>query len=471
MHYTGIDTDFFCPNPTIPRLPIVLFVGRLVPNKGCEYLIRAVTRVQEVMPEIKLVVIGHGPQREQLEQQAAACLRNFEFLGAQPPALVRNWMNRAKVFSSPSLVTAIAQEGFGMVFVEAQAMGLPVVSCPVGGIPEGVAHEQTGFLVPERDSEALRLNYFFYSRTKTYGQNSVKQDRPASTRLFNLRKQAALLENIYEGTLTAWNRRASSRMNQNGQQPPRPILIEAELNNPPHKANSQTGEPMDRNNKVSAVIPTRNRPHLVLRAVRSALAQTYKHLEVIVVVDGPDAVTSDALATIRDVRLRVITLPQSQGAQIARNTGIEAAQGDWIALLDDDDEWLPEKTGLQIERAQSSKFRYPIISSQFVFRTPNYELVWPRRQPYEPLSEYLLARNSLSMGEGLLSTITLFFPKDLFRYASFTPDLKRCQEVDWVLRASRQDGAGIEFIPQPLAVANQAAERASITRCQTGGPL
>jgi glycosyltransferase involved in cell wall biosynthesis len=220
---------------------------------------------------------------------------------------------------------------------------------------------------------------------------------------------------------------------------------------------------MDRNNKVSAVIPTRNRPHLVLRAVRSALAQTYEDLEVIVVVDGPDPATSNALATIGDDRLRVIILPQSQGAQTARNTGIEAAQGDWIALLDDDDEWLPEKTELQIERAQSSEFRYPIISSQFFFRTPDYELVWPRRQPYEPLSEYLLARNSLSMGEGLLSTITLFFPKDLFRYVSFTPDLKRCQEVDWVLRASRQDGAGIEFIPQPLAVANQAAERASIT--------
>jgi glycosyltransferase involved in cell wall biosynthesis len=209
---------------------------------------------------------------------------------------------------------------------------------------------------------------------------------------------------------------------------------------------------MDRNNTVTAVIPTRDRPQLVLRAVRSALAQTYKELEVIVVVDGPDAVTSDALATIVDDRLRVIVLPQSQGAQIARNTGIEAAHGDWIALLDDDDEWLPEKTELQIDRATRSTFRYPIISSKFIFRTPDYELVWPRREPYEPLSEYMLARDSCSRGEGWLPTITLLFPKDLFRYAPFAPDLKRCQDVDWVLRATRHDGAGIEFIPQPLAI-------------------
>ena len=209
---------------------------------------------------------------------------------------------------------------------------------------------------------------------------------------------------------------------------------------------------MNRNNTVTAVIPTRNRPQLVLRAVRSALEQTYKELEVIVVVDGPDAVTSDALGTIQDARLRVIVLPRSLGAQIARNTGIEAARGDWIALLDDDDEWLPEKTELQMERAKISTFRYPIMSSQFFVRTPGCQLVWPRRQPYEPLSEYVLARDSCSRGEGWLHTITLLFPKDLSPYAPFTPDLKRCQDVDWVLRASRQDGVGFEFITRPLAV-------------------
>ena len=209
---------------------------------------------------------------------------------------------------------------------------------------------------------------------------------------------------------------------------------------------------MNRNNTVTAVIPTRNRPELVLRAVRSALAQTYKELEVIVVVDGPDGATSDALGTIKDTRLRVIVLPRSQGAQTARNTGIEAARGDWIALLDDDDEWLPEKTELQIERAKGSIFQYPIISSQFIFRTLDYELIWPRRKPYEPLSEYMLARDSCSRGEGWLPTITLFFPKDLFHYAPFSPDLKRCHDVDWVLRATRQKGAGIEFLSRPLAI-------------------
>lgn len=231
---------------------------------------------------------------------------------------------------------------------------------------------------------------------------------------------------------------------------------------PPKKLTAK-GERMNRNNKVSAVIPTRNRPDLVLRAVRSALAQSHENLEVIVVVDGPDAATSNALKTIGDDRLRVIVSSRSQGVANARNMGVEAADGDWIAFLDDDDEWLPEKTTLQMERANASTFRYPIVCSQLYFRTPKYELVWPRRQPYEPLSEYLLARNSWSMGEGLLSPITVLFPKCLFSYANFNSHLIRCEDVDWILRVSNQDGAGIEFIPRPLAVAHQAAAWASLS--------
>ena len=220
---------------------------------------------------------------------------------------------------------------------------------------------------------------------------------------------------------------------------------------------------MSRNNTVSAVIPTRGRPQLVLRAVGSALAQAYKNLEVIVVLDGPDVATSSVLAAIRDDRLRVITLTQAQGAQRARNAGIEAARGDWIALLDDDDEWLPEKTGLQMALATHSTFRYPIVSSQFFARSSSYQLIWPRRLPYQPISEYLLARDSWSMGEGILSTITLLFPKDLYGYVQLAPDLKRGHDVDWLLRACRHEGAGIEFIPRPLAVAYQSEENPRIT--------
>jgi len=220
---------------------------------------------------------------------------------------------------------------------------------------------------------------------------------------------------------------------------------------------------MRRNNTVSAVIPTRNRPHLVQRAVRSALAQEYADLEVVVVVDGPDSATENVLADVSDKRLRIIVLPRPVGAAGARNLGVAAAWGDWIAFLDDDDEWLPEKTTLQMKAAQSSKFLYPIVSSQLIARTSRYELVWPRTLPLKPLSEYLLARQSWSYGDGLLSTSTLLFPKDLYCQVPFQAGLARHQDLDWMLRATEHAGTGIEFVPKPLAVWHQAERRKSIS--------
>ena len=202
VHYTGIDTDCFAPHPGISRSPIVLFVGRLVPKKGCEYLVRAMSRVQEIVPDVKLVVIGDGPRRHELEQQAAMTLKRFCFLGTQTPSVVKNWMNRATLFCTPSVTAESGDaEGFGMVFAEAQAMGLPVVTFASGGIPEVVADGLTGFLVPERDSEALasRLLLLFSDRALWHGFSNAGRARVKA--LFDIRKQTALLEDIYESVL------------------------------------------------------------------------------------------------------------------------------------------------------------------------------------------------------------------------------------------------------------------------------
>jgi colanic acid/amylovoran biosynthesis glycosyltransferase len=155
-HYIGIDTQKFRPNPAIEREPIVLFAGRLVEKKGCEFLLKAMADVQRVMPQVKLLIIGDGPRRSSLETQAQTTLANYEFLGAQPATIVQDWMARSRVFCVPSIRAACGDaETFGMVFAEAQAMGLPVVSFASGGIPESVADGVTGLLAPEGDGAAL----------------------------------------------------------------------------------------------------------------------------------------------------------------------------------------------------------------------------------------------------------------------------------------------------------------------------
>jgi glycosyltransferase involved in cell wall biosynthesis len=205
---------------------------------------------------------------------------------------------------------------------------------------------------------------------------------------------------------------------------------------------------------VSVVIPTRGRPELVTRAVRSALAQTIENIEVIVVIDGPDGVSGDALKLIDDNRLRIIELPENHGAPNARNVGAGEARAAWTALLDDDDEWLPTKLATQLDLAERSPYEQPIVVSRLVHRTPRARFVVPRRVPGpgEPISEYLTVRRGLFHGDGFIQTSTIMAPTGLLRHVPFSVGLRRLQELDWTLRALREPGTGVAMAGEPLVI-------------------
>lgn len=210
---------------------------------------------------------------------------------------------------------------------------------------------------------------------------------------------------------------------------------------------------------VTVVIPTYKRDQLVLRAVKSALTQTLNAIEVIVVMDGPDEATLQMLETIRDLRLQVRTLSQHGGASDARNAGVTEARGRWIAFLDDDDEWLPQKLEVQLKTAQQSHHPYPIITCRLVARTESEQFIWPRKflRDNEALSEYLFCLKSLTapfFGGGLIQTSTIFTAKELLQRVPFTSGLLRNQDTDWLLRAAVLEGVSVEFVPErvPLVI-------------------
>jgi glycosyltransferase involved in cell wall biosynthesis len=216
---------------------------------------------------------------------------------------------------------------------------------------------------------------------------------------------------------------------------------------------------------VSVVIPTCGRPHLAVRAVGSALAQTHRDLEVIVVVDGPDAETTEALAAVGDERLRVIVLPEQGRAPNARNVGAREARGRFVALLDDDDEWLPGKIEVQLALAAGSKAEFPIVATRLINRTPRADSVMPRRLPGpdEPLSEYFTVRRGLFYGDGFIQTSTIMVPAELLRRVPFTVGLRRQQELDWALRAIREDGVELLYAEEPLVLWHQDEDRDRIS--------
>lgn len=200
---------------------------------------------------------------------------------------------------------------------------------------------------------------------------------------------------------------------------------------------------------ISAVIPTRNRPDLVLRAVNSALSQTYTNLEVIVVVDGPDSSTVSKLEALRESRLRVIELPDNVGGAGARNIGVQEAAGEWIALLDDDDEWLPEKISKQAALIMRSDPSVNFIVCRCVVRRPGMDVIRPRRLPLpgENLGEY-----SYCVGEPLLFPSSGLIKKTLLIAVPFSKGIRTSDDHDWLMRATEAGAIVPGWMDDVLAI-------------------
>jgi glycosyltransferase involved in cell wall biosynthesis len=219
--------------------------------------------------------------------------------------------------------------------------------------------------------------------------------------------------------------------------------------------------------KVSVVIPTRRRPALVTRAVHSALAQTLRAIEVIVVIDGRDPATRLALepAAREDARLLVLELEVSVGGSDARNRGVEAASGEWIAFLDDDDEWLAGKLEAQVKAVARSRAPVVIGTCRMIARTPRRDYVWPRRMPasHEQIGEYILARRTLTRGEGYIQTSTVLVRRSVMLIHPFKSGQLKHQDTEWVLRLGRLPGLEVVFAAEVLAIHNIEEDRPTVS--------
>jgi len=105
---------------------------------------------------------------------------------------------------------------------------------------------------------------------------------------------------------------------------------------------------------VSVIIPTYNRAHLIERTIQGVLSQTYNEFELIIVDDCSIDNTEEVIKSISDKRLKYIRHEKNKGASAARNTGILAAKGKYIAFQDSDDEWLPEKLEKQVNALENA---------------------------------------------------------------------------------------------------------------------
>ncbi len=201
VHYTGIDFSRFSPSSGIAAKDrnLVVYVGRVIPYKGADHLVRSMHIVRQRHPEAHLVVIGDGSFLPTVRELSNELKVPCQFLGEQPPTVIRTWLDRARVLCGPSLTLPDGMsEAFGNVFTEAQAMGVPVVSYRHGGIPETMLDGRTGLLAHEGDHHQLAahiLRYLaedgFWSDSRELGMKWVREN-------FDVFKQTASLENVYD---------------------------------------------------------------------------------------------------------------------------------------------------------------------------------------------------------------------------------------------------------------------------------
>ena len=150
--YNGVEVPSLRPEPLPIAAPRLLCLGRLFAEKGVDLLLTALASIVDRCPQARLVIAGDGPERSALEQQAAelGLGHRVEFTGWIAPAAVPALINTATLVVMPS-----RREALPLVALEAASMARPVVATRVGGLPEVVAHEQTGLLVAPEDSDAL----------------------------------------------------------------------------------------------------------------------------------------------------------------------------------------------------------------------------------------------------------------------------------------------------------------------------
>ncbi|MBD2771530.1 glycosyltransferase [Iningainema tapete] len=194
---------------------------------------------------------------------------------------------------------------------------------------------------------------------------------------------------------------------------------------------------------VSVIIPTYKRANLVSQAIESVLAQTYTDYEIIVVNDGSPDRTKEVLAKFEH---KIIAIHQeNQGVSAARNTGIKAAAGKYIAFLDDDDMWLANKLEKQIACLESNPKIGLVYSDMFYFNEdgvlPN---TWGQANPTPPVQEcwLLFVRN-------FIPTPSVVVRREcLEQVGLFDETLATCEDYDLWLRIIEK--WSVHFLNEPL---------------------
>ncbi|MBC7888542.1 MAG: glycosyltransferase family 2 protein [Ferruginibacter sp.] len=197
------------------------------------------------------------------------------------------------------------------------------------------------------------------------------------------------------------------------------------------------------NERVSVIIPTFNRQHTLLRAINSALQQTYPVYEILICDDGSDDNSKDIISELNNPRIKWLDCGKNGWPSIPRNKGIKAAIGEWIAFLDSDDEWLPNKIEIQINLLKETNSQAVSCNAFRIVEEKN-------KGPYLSYKGKSIAfKDFLSANNNICSSVLL--SKNLLEKAFLFPEEKEYMAMeDYVLWLRISTKTNFSYIKEPL---------------------
>ena len=194
--YNGIDSKFFCDikHKNKTESLRLIYVGRLYKTKGISILISACKILKDQKVEFKLIIVGEGEEKENLEKQVIQYELEeiVSFVGKQNNVI--DWLDNADIFIYPS----IWEEGFGISVVEAMSRGCIPITFNRGGLPEIIDNGKNGFLVDKIDEKELAQKIKEVDQLNNEKQNEVREKAVEKARKYTIQKTINSLESIYK---------------------------------------------------------------------------------------------------------------------------------------------------------------------------------------------------------------------------------------------------------------------------------
>jgi len=200
---------------------------------------------------------------------------------------------------------------------------------------------------------------------------------------------------------------------------------------------------------VSVIIPTYNRAHLLGRSIQSVLEQTYRNIEVIVVDDASTDDTQEILGSIKDNRVRYIRHNRNRGQAAARNTGIRASIGKYIAFQDSDDQWLPEKLMKQITFFEKTSAALGVVYTGF-WRVRNGEKTYI---PSKKIKEKEGNINKQILRGNFIGTPVTVIKKEYLKKTGLFDETLPCLE-DWEFFIRLSEHCEFKYVPEALVISH-----------------